>query len=298
MHYKRSVNYMHGSACINLSLCWKCCSNRHSFLQARRSLCSDYLDLGFTCWKCECWQFPAWWDKLCVIAFKHSCRATVAPQTVSCTTGRAEGAPKNPSLRRTYIPVRCCCSGYIWHIYPCCISSVNHHKSAKPWPVCTSQEPAADTGKFPWVRTWGLTLDCFIPGISNITGLILVSHPTIRRAGLEITAHLPFRQRGAPPVGKDLLKGENCTTPSSPLKAMACTACIPFFSVLPAWIFVLILTKCMELQQNSPRHRDKRKSIMFLTLPEGKCLTYRRSITATCQISHPVLVVTWICGMS
>lgn len=39
--------------------------------------------------------------QFCVIALKHNFRAVVAPQTVSCTTGGAQGAPKKPFLRRT-----------------------------------------------------------------------------------------------------------------------------------------------------------------------------------------------------
>lgn len=240
---------------------------------------------------------PCLMGQFCVIALKHHCHAMLAP---SCTTGRAEGAPKKPSLRRT-------CH---WHHPSTVLLFITHlpylsplHLWCEPSQMSQILTCVHKSGAHCWHKvislreTLKINLDCFIPGISNISGLILVSHPTIQRAGLEIVDPLPFRQRGAPPVGKDLLKGENYAIPSFPPKAMTYTACIPFYSFLPAWIFVLILTKCMELQQNSPRHRDKRKSIMFLTLPEAKCLTYRRSITTTCQISHPVLVVTWICGM-
>lgn len=163
----------------------------------------------------------SWLGQFCVVALKHNFHAVVAPQTVSCTTGGAKSHswgehPWAPSQLIIHVP----------HL------SLRH--LSREWIITNESNPdlcaqvlLTQDNSLPWVRTWRLTLYYFIPGISNTTGLIQVSHPTMRRAGLEIL-DLPFRQRGAPPVGKDLLKGENGATPSFLHSILLSTACLDF----------------------------------------------------------------------
>lgn len=163
MCYKRrSVNYMHGNAYINLSLCWKYFSNRHSFLQGRKICALITLTLGSHGKNADGDSFLLLDRTVLCHCFKTQlpCHAGTTDRVLHPREGRGcsqkaipeENMPLAPSQHGAAVPKA-------FATFITAASLMCHHRLVKSWPVCTSQEPTADTGEFPWVRTRGLTLD-------------------------------------------------------------------------------------------------------------------------------------------